>query len=369
MISDQELYRRRFLLSLALAVTGIFLYMIKGFLIALVLGAVFSGLAHPLYSWLLGRIPGKRALVSVLTLLILLLAVGLPLVAFLGLVAANALEIGQVAMPWIKQNAAQPSLIEQQLVERLPFLAHFEPYRESIVSTLGKLVERAGGFLFNSLSSLTGGTVHFLLSFFILLYAMFFFLKEGGGTLDRALAHIPLPEEDKRRLVDRFVSVARATIKGTLVVGFVQAALGGLAFWVAGIEGVAFWSVLMFILSVLPGIGATLVWVPAAIYLLIVDRTGAAIGLTIWCAAVVGTIDNVLRPALVGKDTQIPDLLVLVGTLGGLTLFGAAGLILGPIVVALFITIWEIYGSAFRGLLQSPAASAPGPSASGRSSS
>jgi predicted PurR-regulated permease PerM len=116
----------------------------------------------------------------------------------------------------------------------------------------------------------------------------------------------------------------------------------------------------MFILSVLPGIGAALVWVPAAIYLLIVDRTGAVIGLAIWCAAVVGTIDNLLRPALVGKDTQIPDLLVLVGTLGGLTLFGAAGLILGPIVVALFITIWEIYGSAFRGLLEPPAASEPG---------
>lgn len=361
MISDQELYRRRFLLVLALAVSGIFLFMIKGFLIALVLGAVFTGLANPLYSWLLGKMPGRRSLVAVLTLLISLLAVGLPLVAFLGLVAANALEIGQIAMPWIQQNAAQPSVLEQQFVERFPFLSHFEPYRGSIVSTLGKLVERAGGFLFNSLSALTGGTMHVLLSFFILLYAMFFFLKEGGQTLDKTLAHIPLPEEDKRRLVDRFTSVARATIKGTLVVGIVQAALGGLAFWVAGIEGVAFWSVLMFILSVLPGIGAALVWVPAVIYLLIIDRTGAAIGLAVWCAAVVGTIDNVLRPALVGKDTKIPDLLILVGTLGGLTLFGAAGLILGPIVVALFITIWEIYGSAFRDLLQSPAASEPGP--------
>ena len=230
-------------------------------------------------------------------------------------------------------------------------------------------MQRAGGFLFQSLSSLTGGTFHFLLSFFILLYAMFFFLKGGTGTLDKTLAFFPLPEEDKRRLVNRFVSVARATIKGTLVVGFVQAALGGLAFWLAGIEAVAFWSVLMFILSVLPGIGAALVWVPAVIYLLVVDRTGAAIALAIWCAAVVGTVDNFLRPTLVGKDTQIPDLLILIGTLGGLTLFGAAGLILGPIVVALFITIWEIYGGAFRDLLQSPAASEPGPSTSGRSSS
>ncbi len=361
MISDQDLYRRRFLLFLAVAVSGIFLYMIKGFLIALVLGAVFSGLANPLYTWLLRKMPRRSSIASALTLLILLLAVGLPLTAFLGLVAANALDIGQVAVPWIQQNAAQPSVLEQRLMERVPILHHIEPYRESIVSSLGKVVERAGGFLFKSLSSLTGGTVHVLLNFFILLYAMFFFLKGGTRTLDQVLAYLPLPEGDKRRLADRFLSVSRATIKGTLVVGLVQAALGGAAFWVAGIQGVAFWSVLMFILSVLPGIGAALVWVPAAIYLLIVDRTGAAIGLSIWCAAVVGTVDNLLRPALVGKDTQIPDLLILIGTLGGLTLFGAAGLILGPIVVALFITIWEIYGSAFRDLLQAPAASEPGP--------
>jgi predicted PurR-regulated permease PerM len=361
MNSDQELYRRRFLLFLAVAVSGIFLYMIKGFLIALVLGAVFSGLANPLYTWLLRKMPRRRSIASAITLLILLLAVGLPLTAFLGLVAANALDIGQVAVPWIKENAAQPSVMEQRLMEQVPILHHIEPYRESIIASLGKVVERAGGFLFRSLSSLTGGTVHVLLNFFILLYAMFFFLKGGTRTLDDVLAYLPLPEVDKRRLADRFLSVSRATIKGTMVVGLVQAALGGAAFWAAGIQGVAFWSVLMFILSVLPGIGTALVWVPAAIYLLIIDRTGAAIALSIWCAAVVGTVDNVLRPALVGKDTQIPDLLILIGTLGGLTLFGAAGLILGPIVVALFITIWEIYGSAFRDMLQEPAASEPGP--------
>ncbi len=378
MLSDQEVYRRRFLLFLALLVSAVFLFMIRDFLIALVLGAVFSGLAQPLYSWLLRRMPRSKTLASLLTLLVLLLAIGLPLTAFLGLVAANALEIAQVAVPWIQHNVSQPTLLEQRLLERLPILEHLEPYRESIVASLGKVVERSGAFLFNSLSSLTGGTVHFLLSFFILLYAMFFFLKGGTTTLDRILAHLPLPQGDKRRLVGRFLSVSRATIKGTLVIGFVQATLGGLAFWIAGIEGVAFWSVLMFILSVLPGIGIALVWIPAAIYLLVVDRTGAALGLTLWCGVVVGTIDNLLRPRLVGSDTEMPDLLILIGTLGGLTLFGAAGLILGPIVAALFVTVWEIYGSTFRDLLRSPeppeegpvlGLSAPGPSGSDRSSS
>lgn len=360
MFSEQEAFRRRFLLFLALAVTAVFLYMIRGFLIALVLGAVFAGLAHPIYTWLLRRMSNRKTLASISTLLVLLLAIGLPLAAFLGLVAANALEIGQVAVPWVQRNIAQPTVLEQRLLERVPLLAHLEPYRETIVSSLGKFVERAGGYFFNSLSALTGGTAHFLLSLFILLYAMFFFFIGGAQTLDRILAYLPLPVADKRRLADRFLSVSRATIKGTLVIGLVQGALGGAALWAAGIEGVAFWAVLMFILSVLPGIGAALVWIPAAAYLLFVDRTGAAIGVALWCGAVVGTIDNLLRPRLVGGDTEMPDLLILIGTLGGLTLFGAAGLILGPVVAALFITVWEIYGSTFRDLLSPTAAETAG---------
>ena len=306
MLSEQEAFRRRFLLFLALAVTAIFLYMIRGFLIALVLGAVFAGLAHPIYAWLLRRMRNRQTLASISTLLVLLLAIDLPLAAFLGLVAANALEIGQIAVPWVQKNVAQPTLLEQRLLERVPLLAHLEPYRESIVSSLGRFVQRAGGYFFNSLSALTGGTAHFLLSFFILLYAMFFFFIGGAQTLDKILSYLPLPTADKHRLADRFLSVARATIKGTLVIGFV---LCGAAFWVAGIEGVAFWAVLMFILSVLPGIGAALVWAPAVVYLLVVDRSTAAIALALWCGGIVGTIDNLLRPRLVGGDTEMPDLL------------------------------------------------------------
>jgi predicted PurR-regulated permease PerM len=366
MLSEQEAFRRRFLLFLALAVTAIFLYMIRGFLIALVLGAVFAGLAHPIYAWMLRRMRNRQTLASISTLLVLLLAIGLPLAAFLGLVAANALEIGQIAVPWVQKNVAQPTLLEQRLLERVPLLAHLEPYRESIVSSLGRFVQRAGGYFFNSLSALTGGTAHFLLSFFILLYAMFFFFIGGSQTLDKILSYLPLPKADKHRLADRFLSVARATIKGTLVIGFVQGALCGAAFWVAGIEGVAFWAVLMFILSVLPGIGAALVWAPAVVYLLVVDRSTAAIALALWCGGIVGTIDNLLRPRLVGGDTEMPDLLILIGTLGGLTLFGAAGLILGPVVAALFITVWEIYGATFRDLLsareeETAGSATPGP--------
>jgi predicted PurR-regulated permease PerM len=173
--------------------------------------------------------------------------------------------------------------------------------------------------------------------------------------LRKILYYLPLPPEDEERLVARFVSVARATIKGTGVVGIAQGALGGLGFWVAGIEGAALWATIMAVFSILPGVGTAIVWVPAVVYLFAVGKTLTATLLMAWCLVVVGTIDNFLRPWLVGKDTKMSDLLVLLSTLGGLTMFGAVGVVIGPIVAALFVTVWEIYGEVYRDVLPEPA--------------
>jgi predicted PurR-regulated permease PerM len=150
------------------------------------------------------------------------------------------------------------------------------------------------------------------------------------------------------------MAVARATLKGTLVIGFLQGLLSGIGFAVVGIQGAAFWGTMMGILSVIPGIGGFLVWGPAVIYLIATGRVGAGVGLGIFCGVVVGSLDNVLRPLLVGRETKMPDLLVLIGTLGGIFMFGAVGIILGPIVASLFLTVWDIYGESFKGVLAEP---------------
>jgi predicted PurR-regulated permease PerM len=159
-------------------------------------------------------------------------------------------------------------------------------------------------------------------------------------------------------MLERFMSVSRATIKGTLIIGSVQGALGGLSFWVAGIKGAAVWGTMMAVLSAIPGLGHALVWVPVAVYLGLSGQWSSAIGLFVWNAFVVGSVDNFLRPWLVGKDTELPDIVILVSTLGGLVLFGPLGFIVGPIVAALFVTVWELYGAAFADLLP-PAPPAP----------
>jgi predicted PurR-regulated permease PerM len=189
-------------------------------------------------------------------------------------------------------------------------------------------------------------TAAFMLLLFVMLYAMFFFLIHGSAILDATLRFLPLTNEDETRLLGTFASVGRATLKGTLIIGIIQGGLGGLGFWVVGIPGVIFWSAIMAVLSILPGIGAALVWIPAVVYLIIDGQAGYAVSLGLWCAIVVGTIDNLLRPVLIGKDTEMPDLLVMLSTLGGLALFGAAGLLVGPIIGALYITVWKLWGSA-----------------------
>ena len=190
-----------------------------------------------------------------------------------------------------------------------------------------------------------------------MLYSMYYFLTHGAKVLDKILYYIPLSANEENRMVEKFASVSRATLKGTLIIGVVQGGLAGLAFAVIGIDGAFFWGTIMAVLSIIPGVGTALVWIPAAVFLFAVGRPIAALLLTVWCVGLVGTVDNVLRPWLVGKDTKMPDLLILLGTLGGLVLFGAAGIIVGPIVAALFVTVWEIYGTTFKDILPPTSAS------------
>jgi predicted PurR-regulated permease PerM len=242
----------------------------------------------------------------------------------------------------------------EQLLERVPYFDRIGPYRTQILEKAGELVGSLGSFLVSQLSDTTKGTLTFFFQFFILLYTMFFLLMDGPAILRAILERLPLEDHEKERMHGKFVSVTRATLRGTLVIGLVQGALSGLAFWVVGLDGALFWGTIMAVLSVLPIVGGALVWVPAVIFLAATGQFARAIGLALFCALVVGSIDNLLRPRLVGRDTQMHDLLILFSTLGGIAFFGPVGFIVGPILAALFVTSWEIFGEAFRDSLPRP---------------
>ena len=345
--------RTAFVLLLVVAVSALFLAVAWPFLEPLLLGALLAGLFHPLYRWMTRLVGGRQSFGSVLTLLVLFILVLVPVSAFLGIVVQQALSISDQAIPWLRQHVGTASTfnLHDWLVQRFPALADYVPSQEQLLQQAGTAAKSAGTFLVTVLSRMTATTAAFILNLFIMLYAMFFFFKDGQKILERIFYYLPLSDEDETRMLARFTSITRATIKGTVVIGIIQGALAVIAFWMAGIQGAAFWGTIMTILSIVPGIGAALVWVPAVIILFINAQYVAATLLLAWCAAVVGTIDNFLRPALVGRDAKMPDLLILIGTLGGLFLFGPIGFIVGPIVCGLFLTVWDIYGATFKGVL------------------
>jgi predicted PurR-regulated permease PerM len=350
---DGRSFRNAFVLLLVAAISLLALAIAWPFLKPLLLGVMLAGLSRPLYSWLVRRFRGRKSLASFTTLLILVVLVVGPLSAFVGLVIAQAVDVSEKAIPWVHEHFGASSSFNAHdwLVSRFPVLASYVPAQDTIVDNVGLVAKSAGGFLVAAASRMTAGTAAFLLDAFVMLYAMFFFLRDGDAILARVFYYLPLSDEDETRMLQRFTSVTRATIKGTLIIGVIQGTLAGLALWAGGIDGAAFWGTIMVILSVIPGIGSALVWVPAVIYLFVTGQVLAATLVAAWCAAVVGTIDNVLRPMLVGKDARMPDLLIFVGTLGGLFLFGPIGFIAGPIVFGLFLTVWHIYGEAFRDIL------------------
>ena len=346
-------FRRLFLLILVLAISALFVAVAWPFLKPLLLAALLAALFHPFYRWVTRMFGGRRSLAAIITLIILFILVVGPLSAFIGLVVKQAVTLSNEALPWLQQHfgAASGFNAHDWLSRKFPALADYIPAQEQLIENAGVAARSAGGFVVSVLTRMTAGTATFVLNLFIMVYAMFFFFKDGRAMLESILYYVPLSRADKTRMLEQFTSVTRATLKGTLLIGIIQGTLAGLGFWLAGIDGAAFWGTLMAILSILPAVGAPLVWVPAGIYLLISDRVVAGLVLMAWCAAVLAAVEYVVRPALIGTDVKMPDLLVLVGTLGGLYLFGPIGFIVGPIVCGLFLTAWDIYGATFSGIL------------------
>lgn len=360
--------RKGVLLLVVAFVTVLFLVMIRGFLVALILAGVFSAMARPACLWLTERLGGRPRIASLLTVVGLLLLILVPVGAFLALVVAEAVEVVDAAGPWIREQSGRWQELTAW-VESLPVLGQILPEQGQLAARAADFAGRAGTFLVANLRVATTGTVNLVLQLFVMLYAMYFFLTDGRGILSRILYYLPLDALDQQRLTDQFVSVTRATIKGSIFVGLIQGALAGAAFFYLGLPGAAFWSTVMAVLSIIPVLGSGIVWAPASVILVSTGKVAAGVGLAVWGFAVVGLVDNFLRPRLVGRDTKMHDLLVLLSTFGGLAMFGLVGFIIGPIVAALFLTAWDLVGTSFgdvlgaRGDGGSPPRNGPSPSA------
>ncbi|NQT58198.1 MAG: AI-2E family transporter [Bacteroidetes bacterium] len=337
---------KTFIVLFLLLVLIAFLVMIKGYLIALVLAGLAAALLSAFHRWMTRKLKGRHRTAAVIVLVLTCLGIGLPLIGLAALVTAQAVKIGTLLAPWVTEQISSGSSIFD-LIAKLPFGNQLEPYREMIIERIGQIGAGLGSFIVSSIPDITKGTVSFSLNIFIFIYSLYFFLVHGTSMVEKMHQYIPLQRTDSELILDRGITVIRASLKGILIIGFLQGFLMAIAFWIAGIQGAAFWGAIVVVLSAIPGVGAPLVWIPAVIYLITVGRIGWAIGLVIWGVLVVGLIDNILRPAVVGRDAKLPDLLILVSILGGLGLFGASGILIGPVLAAVVVTALEIYRHMF----------------------
>jgi predicted PurR-regulated permease PerM len=315
-------------------------------------GAVFWGviiaiLSAPLQRLLVRRMGQRRTWAALTTLAIILLIVTPPLI----LIVATLVQEGSGV--YARMNAGELNFGRyfQEIVAALP------PWFTQLLDRFGignlgdielrltSAVAQASQLIATEVFGIGQNTLEFVVGFFIALYLAFFLLRDGPTLALRVKTAIPLDEVHKQALAQKFATVIRATVKGNIVIAIIQGTLGGLALWVLDVRGALLWAVMMAFLSLLPAVGAGLIWGPAAIYLLVTGSVIQGVGLVAFGVLVIGLVDNVLRPILVGKDTSMPDYVVLISTLGGLAVFGINGFIIGPVIAAMFIAVWHIYVS------------------------
>lgn len=346
----QDTVNKSVVLILALGVSALFLAVIWQFLMAILLAGIFAGLAQPLYRRLEALFGRRRHLASLATLSILALMVILPLALLGSLLVAQTLDLTQAIALWLKGHLNDP-VARAELLQRLPFHDLIAPHWNTLAKQVSEATAGVSKALVEGLSSVTLGTVNFLLLTFVFFYSLYFLLIDGRRLLWRILYYLPLNSRDERLLLERFTSVTRATLRGSVLIAILQGTLAGIAFAVAGIPNAVFWGSVMALLSTIPNVGAALVWIPAAVVLVIQGHSTTGIALAAFCGLVVGSLDNILRPILVGKDTKMHELLIFFSTLGGIFLFGFPGLFIGPVIASLFVSIWEIYGVEFADVL------------------
>jgi predicted PurR-regulated permease PerM len=311
--------------------------------------ATLAILFHPAFMRFMQLTRQRNSIAALLTLILICITVVIPAWFVATAVVAeagslyNRVQAGEINPARILEWARSSLPLVNELLDRLGLTP------EEVKSNLSSVAVKGSRFV--GALAITAGqnAVRFTVMFFLMLYVLYFFLRDGEYLLQQIIHALPLGDDRERALFAKFAEVSRATVKGTLVIGVVQGTLGGLIFFLLGIDNAVFWGAVMAIMSLLPIIGASLVWAPAALFMAANGEYVDASILAVFGVLVIGLVDNLLRPLLVGRDTRMPDYLVLLSTLGGLTVFGASGFVIGPVIAALFLTLWVMFAREFNG--------------------
>ncbi|KPF42757.1 AI-2E family transporter [Rhizobium sp. AAP43] len=330
---------------LLVLVTLAFLWLLVPYYTAVLWAVILAIVFFPVHKRLERLLRGRSTISALLTVLLCICLVILPALAILGSLVQEGTSLYQriesreidLNVYLLRLQDALPTFLDSWLTSLK--LGGFADLREKI--SAGAM--EAGQTIAGSVLSFGQNTLEFFISLGLMLYLLFFLFRDGASLGLTLRQSIPLSDDYTRQFLDKFAAVVRATVRGNVIIAVVQGFIGGVAFWTLGIEAPLLWGVIMTFLSLLPAVGAALVWVPAAIWLLLIGAWLKGVIMVAVGVLVIGLIDNLLRPPLVGQGTRLPDYVVLISTVGGISLFGISGFVIGPLIAALFISAWSLF--------------------------
>ena len=338
----ERLETRTFLLFLLLVSCG-FLWILQPFFGAIFWACAIAIIFFPFQQKLLTRWPNSPNLAALATLLLCIVVVILPVIFVIG----SVVDEGTVIYENIQSGKIDPTQYFESIGKGFPML---NSILDKVGLDLGRMktdainaATRSGKFLAMHTLTIGQNAFSFIVNLALMLYITFFMLRDGNKLTDLLILALPLGDSRERTLFTVFAEVIRATIKGNIVIALMQGGIGGITLWALDVHGAMLLGVLMAMFSLIPAVGSALVWAPIALYLAASGDTTSALILAGVGAGIISMLDNVLRPILVGRDTQLPDYLVLLSTLGGISLFGVNGFVIGPVVAAMFVAFWGIF--------------------------
>jgi predicted PurR-regulated permease PerM len=344
---SEKLEQSTFLITLAL-VTVLFGLLLLPFWAPLLWAVIIAVLFHPVQVWLAKRWGDRPNITALVTLLTCVVLVVIPVL----LLFASFLQQALAIYEQIEAGQLQPGKYIEQVRNAFPalqaILERFDINMDTVRENAAQAAVGASQFLARNALAFGQGAFGFLLELALMLYVAYFLLRDGRVLVDKLIEAVPLGDKRERLLVQKLAEVARATVKGNLLVALVQGTLGGLIFWILGLPAALLWGAVMTVLSLIPAVGAGLVWLPAAIYLYAVGEWISATVLIAYGILIIGLADNILRPILVGRDTKLPDWMVLLSTLGGIVMVGIHGFVVGPLIAVLFVAFWQIFSREFN---------------------
>ncbi|MFP4384485.1 MAG: AI-2E family transporter [Spirochaetia bacterium] len=332
-----------------LFVIAVVVYLLaRPFLITILLAAITSGLAAPIRDRLNKKFSGKRNLTAGLTTFVVFVVVVVPVLAVLYLSVVELIDILASILDDIDNFRESLDTVINKVSRTLPFINGLSSRNIISSEAISNYIETEGARLMEGFGNMMSGVANFFLMFFVFLYSLFFFIKDGPNILKGLMSLVPLPLNEKEMIVNNFIKVTRASLKGIFVIGVLQGFIGGILFFILGLPSPILFGVLFLILAAIPNFGAILIWLPTGIVLLFSGEIAKGIIMMTLGGLIIAAVDYLVRPRIIRGGTKVHEILVLIGIFGGIAVFGVFGFIIGPIIIAVFKEILRIFSSRFH---------------------